>query len=275
MDTFIRGDLVFDVTDSGPADGEIVVLLHGFPQNRSEWTNVAARLNDAGLHTLAPDQRGYSPGARPTGRRSYVQSELVADIVALIDDAGAERVHLVGHDWGALVAWAFASKHPERLHTLTAVSVPHPKAFAWAMPRGQLLKSWYMALFQLPAVPELILPTSRGRALVGGKGLTPDQVRDYLQPLGKDGLTAALNWYRALPFSQREKGYARRSSVPTTYVWSSGDQALGRAGAEATARFVTGPYRFEEFEGLSHWIADEAPDELADAILRRVREPAQ
>jgi pimeloyl-ACP methyl ester carboxylesterase len=275
MDSFTRGDLIFDVTDSGPADGDVVVLLHGFPQNRREWTAVAARLNDAGYRTLAPDQRGYSPGARPQGRRAYVQSELVADIVALVDASGADRVHLVGHDWGALVAWAFASRHPERLLTLTAISVPHPRAFAWAMPRGQLLKSWYMALFQLPALPEAILPTRRGRALVGGNGLTPDQVRDYLEPLGKDGLTAALNWYRALPFSQREKGYAHRSSVPTTYVWSDGDQALGRTGAEATKRFVTGPYRFEVIEGRSHWLADEAPDEVADAILRRVREPAR
>jgi pimeloyl-ACP methyl ester carboxylesterase len=203
-----------------------------------------------------------------------VQSELVADVVALIDAAGTERVHLVGHDWGALVAWAFASRHPERLHTLTAVSVPHPRAFTWAMPRGQLLKSWYMAVFQVPALPEILLPTRRARALVGSGGLSAEQVGDYLAPLGRDGLTAALNWYRALPFSQREKGYAHRSAVPTTYVWSDGDTALGRAGAEATARFVTGPYRFEVFEGLSHWVPDEAPDRLADSILRRVRDTA-
>ena len=162
MDTFTRGDLVFDVTDSGDTDGEVVVLLHGFPQNRHEWDAVTPHLIAGGHRVLAPDQRGYSPGARPAGRRSYVQSELVDDIVALIDASGAEKVHLVGHDWGALVAWAFASRHPERLHTLTAVSVPHPKAFAWAMPRGQILKSWYMAAFQLPALPERFLPSRRG-----------------------------------------------------------------------------------------------------------------
>lgn len=271
MDTFTGGDLVFDVTDSGPDDGEVVVLLHGFPQNRHEWDRVTPHLTDAGFRTLAPDQRGYSPGARPAGRRAYTQSQLVADIVALIDQAGSTKVHLVGHDWGALVAWAFASRHPERLHTLTAVSVPHPQAFAWAMPRGQLLKSWYMAVFQLPVLPEVLLPSRRGLALLGGHGLSPAQVQSYLEPLGREGLTAALNWYRALPFSQREKGYGRPSTVPTTYVWSDGDVALGRKGAEATERFVKAPYRFEVLEGVSHWIADEAPDQLAELILERIR----
>ncbi|WP_375490025.1 alpha/beta fold hydrolase [uncultured Jatrophihabitans sp.] len=275
MDSYTRGNLRFDVTDSGPADvadDSIVVLLHGFPQNRHEWTQVAARLNHAGLRTLAPDQRGYSPGARPQGRRAYVQSELVEDVVALLDAVGAQRVHLVGHDWGAVVAWAFASRYPQRLHTLTAISVPHPKAMGWAMARGQILKSWYVGLFQIPRLPEAVLPSRRVRALLGGTGLTPEQVAGYLEPLGKDGLTAALNWYRALPISSREKGYAHRTTVPTTYIWSDGDVALGRAGAEATQRFVTAPYRFEVLQGYSHWLADEAPDEVAAAIVQRVRD---
>jgi pimeloyl-ACP methyl ester carboxylesterase len=270
METYSRVGLVFDVTDSGPDDGGIVVLLHGFPQNRHEWAGVTPRLTAAGYRVLAPDQRGYSPGARPAGRRAYVQSELVDDVVALIDAAGAQQVHVVGHDWGALVAWALTSRYPERVHTLTAVSVPHPKAFAWAMPRGQVLKSWYMAVFQLPGLPERFLPTRRGLSLLGGTGLTPEQMGAYLQPLGPDGLTGALNWYRALPWSQREKGYARRSTVPTTYVWSEGDVALGRAGAEATERFVDAPYRFAVLPRLSHWIPDEAPDALAELILERI-----
>jgi pimeloyl-ACP methyl ester carboxylesterase len=271
MDTYSRAGLVFDLTDSGAADGaEIVVLLHGFPQNRHEWDGVASHLTGAGYRVLAPDQRGYSPGARPAGRRAYVQSNLVDDVVALIDAADSEKVHLVGHDWGALVAWALTSRHPERVHTLTAVSVPHPKAFAWAMPRGQVLRSWYMGVFQLPVVPERLLRTHAGLALLGGNGLSADQMKAYVEPLGRDGLTAALNWYRALPWSQREKGYARRATVPTTYVWSDGDTALGRAGAEATARFVDAPYRFAVLGGVSHWIPDEAPAELAELILDRV-----
>jgi pimeloyl-ACP methyl ester carboxylesterase len=232
---------------------------------------VTAQLNAAGYRTLAPDQRGYSPGARPVPRRAYTQSELVADVVALIDQSGADRVHLVGHDWGAFVAWALASRCPDRLHSLTTVSVPHPRAFAWAMPRGQLLKSWYMLAFQLPALPEIWLPSRSGIAWLGGHALTPAQVRSYLDPLGRDGLHAALNWYRALPLSQREKGFGHRTTVPTTYVWSDGDAALGRRGAEATGRFVSAPYRFEVLRGVSHWIPDEAPDRLAELILNRVQ----
>jgi len=271
MQTFTRSGLTFDVSDSGPADGETIVLLHGFPQNRHEWDAIVPQLNEAGYRTLAPDQRGYSPRARPAGRKAYRQSELVADIAALVEASGAQKAHLVGHDWGAFVAWAFASRHPERLHTLTAVSVPHPRAFVYAMPRGQALKSWYMAFFQLPVIPEKLLPTGAVLRLLGGGGLSEDQVRGYLEPLGPDGVTAALNWYRALPYSQREKGYGRKSTVPTTYVWSDGDAALGRKGAEATERFVDAPYRFDVLTGVSHWVADEAPDELAGIILERVR----
>jgi len=270
MDTFSRQGLVFDVTDSGPDDAEVVVLLHGFPQNHREWAGVTPYLAGAGYRVLAPDQRGYSPGARPAGRRAYVQSNLVDDVLALVDAAGAQKVHLVGHDWGAAVAWAFTSRHPDRVRTLTAVSVPHPKAFAWAMPRGQLLKSWYLAAFQLPVLPERLLPTHRVLSLVGGNGLTAEQLRAYVEPLGRDGLTGALNWYRALPWSQREKGYADRCTVPTTYVWSDGDTALGRASAEATERYVDAPYRFAVLPGVSHWIPDEAPDTLAELILDRI-----
>ena len=152
--------------------------------------------------------------ARPAGRRAYVTSELVADIVALIDAAGAEKVHVVGHDWGAFVAWALASRHPERVHTLTAVSVPHPRAFTWAMPRGQALRSWYMAVFQVPVLPERFLPTDRGLSMLGGTGLSTEKMKAYVEPLGRDGLAAALNWYRAIPWSQREPGFGHRIERP-------------------------------------------------------------
>lgn len=271
MHTFTRGDLSFDVDDRGSGAAGTVVLLHGFPQNRHEWEGVSARLVEAGCRTLAPDQRGYSPGARPRARRAYRQSELVADVIALIDATGEQKVHLVGHDWGAAIAWALASRHPERLHTLTTVSVPHPTAFLGAMRHGQARKSWYMGLFQLPLLPETLLRSAMGERFLASTGMTAHQARSYLAPLGRDGLTAALNWYRALPFSLREHGYDNPSTVPTTFVWSDADTALGRYGAEATERYVSAPYRFEIMTGLSHWIADEAPDALADLILDRIR----
>src|SRR5690606_26265127 len=136
----------FDVIDGGPVDGDVIVLLHGFPQTATSWSKVAPLLHEAGYRSLAPHQRGYSPGARPSGRRAYSVDRLVADVAALVDTVGGP-VHLVGHDWGAIVAWAVAVERPELLRTLTTVSVPHPMAFLRSMARStQLLHSYYMFL---------------------------------------------------------------------------------------------------------------------------------
>ncbi|MEP7021093.1 MAG: alpha/beta hydrolase, partial [Pseudonocardiales bacterium] len=128
MDQYRRGDLVFDVVDAGPAGAPVVILLHGFPQNSASWEQVIAQLTARGFRCLAPDQRGYSPGARPRGRWAYRILELVEDLRALVDASGADKVHLVGHDWGAAVAWIFAQRYPRRLASLSATSVPHPIA---------------------------------------------------------------------------------------------------------------------------------------------------
>ena len=247
------------------------MLLHGFPQNRHVWDAVTPHLNAAGFRTLAPDQRGYSPGARPTGRRAYVQSELVADVLELIEQSGHDQVHLVGHDWGAFIAWAFASRHPERLLTLTAISVPHPRAFAWAMPRGQLLRSWYMAAFQLPRLPEAFLTSRRGVAFLGGHALTPAQVRAYLDPLGPDGLTAILNWYRALPLSQREKGYAPAHVRPHDLRVERPrrrDRATSRRGDAAIRRRAVPVRAADRNQPLD---PGQVPDQLAEIILERLQ----
>ena len=133
MESFRRGELVFDVRDCGPADGPVVVLLHGFPQLNTVWAAVVPRLTARGYRCLAPNQRGYSPGARPRRRRDYRMPELVDDVRALIEASGADRVHLVGHDWGGLVAWSFAARYPGRLTTLTSLSSPHPAALLRSM----------------------------------------------------------------------------------------------------------------------------------------------
>jgi pimeloyl-ACP methyl ester carboxylesterase len=271
MDRFRSGSLTFPVKDSGPgATGETVILLHGFPQTASSWDALTASLGAAGYRVLAPDQRGYAPGAQPRGRRAYRISELVSDVIALIDAADLDHVHLVGHDWGAAVAWAVAAEAPERLASLTALSVPHPTAFTRAvLTSSQALRSWYMLFFQLPWLPERLLdpcrPGGRQRlikALVSS-GQTQEQAERDAEALAIPGaLTGALNWYRALPFSGRPLGAV---SVPTLYVWSNGDHALGRKGAELTARFVTGPYTFKEIGG-SHWIQGD----VADLVLAQL-----
>ena len=178
LTAFTRGALRFDVTDQGPADAdETVLLLHGFPQTSASWGPVAAHLHAAGLRTLAPDQRGYSPGARPTGRAAYRLEHLVDDAAALIESSGAGSVHVVGHDWGAIVAWALAAHRPELVRSVTGVSVPHPAAFVRAMYAGpQLPHSWYIGAFQLPGLPEALLGDERRMAAVlrrGGRTARP------------------------------------------------------------------------------------------------------
>jgi pimeloyl-ACP methyl ester carboxylesterase len=263
--------LTFDVRDAGPADGPVVVLLHGFPQHNDSWDAVIDRLTAEGYRCLAPNQRGYSPDARPTRRRDYRMPELVADLGALIDASGAQRVHLVGHDWGAAVAWAAAAEMPERLATVSPVSVPHPGAFIKSFTNSrQGLASWYMYLFQLPRIPEWLL-TRRNGAIISEwlrrSGQTPAAAQRDAQAISDPGaLTAAINWYRAIPLSN-PRATSQKVSVPTLYVWSDRDIALLPKSAHDTARYVTGEYRFEIFPGVSHWIPDEQPDKLADLLL--------
>ncbi|MBI9113723.1 alpha/beta fold hydrolase [Sanguibacter suaedae] len=269
---FSRDGAVFDVDDAGPLDGPVVVLLHGFPANRSSWRGVTPALNDAGFRTLAPDQRGYSPGARSRGRAAYRSAELVRDVLALVDASGAEKVHVVGHDWGGFVAWQLATVAPQRLERLTVVSTPHPKALQRSLlTSAQLLRSAYIGFFQLPEVPERVLPERMVDTLVAS-GLPRDVARDYARFMDEPGaLTGGLNWYRGawLPGGSRMDGGDRRVRVPTTYVWGSGDTALGRRAAELTADHVSAPYRFVELDE-NHWIPEVAPDALAREILADV-----
>lgn len=270
--SYQRGDLHFDVLDEGPADGPVVVLLHGFPQLNTSWAKVALLLHEQGFRTLAPNQRGYSPGARPRGRKPYKVSEMVKDTVALIERSGGP-VHLVGHDWGAAVAWAAAIMHPEAVRTLTAVSVPHPGAFMKAMPRGQLLDSWYMVAFNLPWLPERALTNRRvaERFLRGFGGMRSEVFETYWRDFHDvSSMRGALAWYRALPLAN-PKLFGVKAQVPTTYLWSDRDGALSRAAAELCEHYVDAPYRFEILQGASHWLPDERPAELARAILDRAR----
>ena len=273
MEQFRRGELVFDVIDSGPADGPVVVLLHGFPEQNTMWQSITSRLAAQGYRCLAPRQRGYSTGARPTRRRDYRISELAEDVRALIDASGVQRVHLVGHDWGATVAWRVAQQFPGRLLTVTSLSVPHPGAFMKALVTSrQGLASWYMYFFQLPRIPEWYMMRGRGTFTLSGlvksrAGHAPALAESEAKAMAEPGaLTAALNWYRAIPLSDpREAG--KKVTVPTMFIWSDGDIALLEKGARACGDYVLGDYRFEVLEGVSHWILDEQPDTVADLLL--------
>ncbi|WP_228988745.1 alpha/beta fold hydrolase [Streptomyces sp. DH8] len=283
--SYVRDGLVFDVVDQGPLDGEIVVLLHGFPQTAVSWGVLAPLLHARGYRTLAPDQRGYSPGARPRGRFAYRMSQLVEDVVALIGTAvpRGRKVHVVGHDWGAAVAWTLAAARPDVVATLTALSIPHPAAFMRALfTSRQFLKSWYMFAFQVPWLPELLIgrvdpaasPRLTGRLAAGQE---PERlVRDVEHLVTSGALTPALNWYRAMPFSTPDQ--LKKVAVPTLFVNSDSDPAVGRAGAAHTRGLVTGPYTLHTLTGVGHWIPEQAAHEVAELLRVHLadapREPA-
>lgn len=273
MEQYRRGDLVFDVIDAGPADGPVIVLLHGFPQFNRNWEKVIPHLVARGYRCLAPNQRGYSRRARPRGRRNYRVPDLVGDVRALIDASGADRVHLIGHDWGAAVTWAVAASHPDRLNTVAALSMPHPAALFRALSSPlQAARLWYVWCFQFPRLPEWALARPIGGSVLLAHALRwshqsqEGAQRDATGVIASGALTGALNWYRAIPLS-----YGRRSgdriTIPTLFVWSDADTALGRKAAYGVERYVTAEYRFEILRGASHWLLDECPDAVAELLL--------
>ncbi|MFD4292525.1 alpha/beta fold hydrolase [Rhodococcus sp. NPDC058505] len=265
------GDYTYDVTLAGPAGGAPVVLLHGFPETAACWHPVLPALARAGFRLIAPNQRGYSAGARPAGVEHYAIDALGGDVLALLDHLELRSAHLVGHDWGAAVAWWTAANHPDRVRSLTAVSVPHPAAFGWAlrMDDDQKARSRYIGVFRNGhSAEQVLLADGAGRLREIYAGVDPALVDEHVRVLTEPGaLTAALSWYRAMGRDVAETPAVR---VPTTYVWSDGDDALGRAGAEKCAEFVTGPYRFVELDSVNHWVPEQAPESLAAAIIARV-----
>ncbi len=269
LSRFDRNGFTFDVTDSGPIDGPVVVLLHGFPTDRSSWDRISPLLHAAGLRTLAPDQRGYSPGARPRKRTAYRLGELTDDVVALVDAVGAGAVHVVGHDWGGGIAWLVAGRHPARVASVTVLSTPHPIAMNQALRSrdfDQVRRSWYMAAFQIPELPERLLG-GRLESMLRRGGLPEADAARYAARLAEPGaLAAAINWYRAVPLSS---GVAHRCPVPATLVWGRRDPFLGPLAARLTAHAVRSEYQLVELDA-GHWLPERTPDESARAIIARV-----
>jgi pimeloyl-ACP methyl ester carboxylesterase len=263
--------LIFDVYEGGPADGVPVLLLHGFPQDHREWEPILPGLHAAGLRTYALDQRGYSPGARPSTVADYRVPEAVADAVAVLDALRVHTAHVVGHDWGAHVAWQLAAGHPDRVRTVTAVSVPHPRALGQALRTGlgQRLRFAYMGVFR-SALAERLLLAGNGAALRAMlRPIDPARAAGYAAAMREPGrLTAALNWYRAL--TSAGLGDTGVVAVPTTYVWTDKDPVVGRAAAEATGTWVSGDYRMVTLRGIGHWVPEEAPHALTEVVLARI-----
>jgi pimeloyl-ACP methyl ester carboxylesterase len=273
------GELTFEVLDepgsskSSAQSAIPVLLLHGFPQDLTSWDALASGLREAGYRTIRPNLRGYSPGARPVAIDAYRMRHLVDDVLALADALAIERCHVIGHDWGGALAWAVASEAPERVATLTVLSTPYPSAMTRvALRSDQGLRSWYMAAFQLPSLPERLLqPPSRAwSALMRG---LPSAVQEhYTQRAAEPGaLSGMLAWYRAMGREMRDPSlHWHRIKVPTLYCWGARDPALGAAAARATRNYVTGPYTFLVLPEHGHWLPERAADCILPSILAHI-----
>jgi len=264
--------MTFDALVAGPASGEPIILLHGFPETSRQWRHQLEALGAAGYRAVAPDQRGYSPDARPDDVDAYSIEHLVGDVLGVADSLSFDTFHLAGHDWGGAVAWQIAGRHPERVRTLTVLSTPHPAAMGRSIADGeQREKSSYMLMFRKEGSEDRFLENESQllQAMYLSSGMPEESAAEYL-PLfsDRDRLCAALNWYRAADIRLVEG--MGPITMPTLYVWSTDDVALGREAAEWTAGHVAGPYRFEVLEGVSHWISEEAPEQLNRMLLEHL-----
>jgi pimeloyl-ACP methyl ester carboxylesterase len=267
----------FDAISLGPSSGELVLFLHGFPEFADSWVPLMAAVSHAGVRTVAFDQRGYSPGARPAAMEEYEITRLVADIVGAAGQLGAKKFHLVGHDWGGMLAWHVAAEHPELLRSVSILSTPHPVAFLNALKTDsdQQDRSRYIKIFRMPGhMAEAALladDAKRLRAAYEDK-LPAAQIDSNVRRLSEPGaLTAALNWYRAMTLDPSFDGASKIITVPTLYVWGEQDHALGESAALATAQFVTAPYNFVRLPGKSHWLPAEAIAEIAPVLVDHIR----
>lgn len=269
--------LVFEADVAGVPGLPLVLLLHGFPQTSHTWRHQLPALAAAGYFAVAPNQRGYSPHARPGKVEDYSTDRLIADARTMVKSLGYEHFNLVGHDWGGQLSWLIAAQFPAELDSLTVLSRPHPAAFARAMKAdaAQSERSRHHRAFQDEnAARELLADDAkRLRATLRHQGVPDADVTAYLSRLGTfEALNAAINWYRAPRVSGSTLALpdVPAVSVPTMYLWGDADATVGRVAAEATAEFVSGPYRFEVLPGVGHFITDQAPERTSELLLQHV-----
>jgi pimeloyl-ACP methyl ester carboxylesterase len=245
-------------------EGPDVLLVHGFPDDRSVWRKQIPALVAAGYRVIAPDTRGCGESEAPRGRAAYRIREHVADLAGVLDALGVEKVKLLGHDWGAVLCWQFCFAHPDRVERYAALSVGHPNAYAKG-PLEQKLKGWYVLAFQIPVLAEWAL-RARGWRLL--RALTGHSEADHwVQRLGRPGrLTAALNYYRANLGVILARDYVRLT-MPILGIHSSGDRFLAARQMRDSAKWVDGPFRYERLDGASHWLQLDEPERVNRLLL--------
>jgi pimeloyl-ACP methyl ester carboxylesterase len=271
VDSLQARGLVFPYLVSGPADGREVLLLHGFPQFSREWRHQLEALAHAGYRAVAPDQRGYAAANRPAEVEAYRMDELVADVIGMLDALGWSRADLVGHDWGGAVAWHVATRHPERIRTLTAVSTPHPLAISKARRSGgpQREMSSYMTGFREAGTAEDRLLADDAALLRFVYDGLPESDSYVAHFQDRAALTGGLNWYRAM--SRADSEGMGPVQVPTLFVSGERDPAFSQEAALGTAEFVAAPYTVVVVDGGGHWLPEANADVVTDALLAHLR----
>ncbi|MBW8756247.1 MAG: alpha/beta fold hydrolase [Burkholderiales bacterium] len=275
--------LRFHALAAGPADGPLVLLLHGFPEAAHGWRRQIGPLAAAGLRVVAPDQRGIGLSSKPAGVAHYRVHLLAADVVAIVRALGRERAQVVGHDWGGAVAWTLAMRHADVIERAAILDAPHPLAFIERLRRhpSQMLRSWYMAFFQLPWLPEAVLRAGDfdrlARALVATSRpgtFTPADLDAYRAAWAQPGaLTGMLNWYRALRLGGGKSVASRggwRVRVPVRVLWGDRDQALEPALAEASLAWCDAG-EVIHFPQATHWLQHEEPEAVVARLLEFLR----
>jgi pimeloyl-ACP methyl ester carboxylesterase len=273
-----RSDLTFTADVAGPAGGDPVLLLHGFPESRHSWREALPALAKAGYRAVAPDQRGYSPGARPDPGvlSNYAFERLVADVIEIVAAAGYDgrRFHLVGHDWGGQVSWGVANAHPGRLASLTVLSRPHPSSFRRALAKedgDQKHRSRHHRAFLEPETGKMLLADDARRLRDGlfGQGVPATALEEHLSVLGNPAaLEAALAWYRANKGLAGDFGTIK---VPTLYIWGDADATVGPDAAHGTGEFVGAAYAMEVLPNIGHFVMDQAPAKATELMLAHMK----
>src|SRR5215467_7551263 len=248
-------------------DGRPVILLHGFPDSGRLWRHQVPALAQAGFQVIVPDLRGYGRSDKPADVPAYSMFLLAGDVLAVLDDLGISRAHVVGHDWGAALAWVLASLAPDRVDHVAVLSVGHPATFRRTLAQNE--KSWYMLLFQFAGISERWLSDNdwaNFRAWAGH----PDSDAVIKELEANKSLTPALNWYRAnVPPESwtRPPPMLPPVHAPVLGVWSSGDVALTETQMIDSAKNVTGPWRYERIDGPGHWMQLEVPDTINRLLI--------